>query len=104
MSLAETNFSVADIEDITKRKDTLTTNIVVKGTKLNNRTLGSAFNLNAYNNRNINEELYFNFNINGQCDCLYYENDSLITKGLFKVTKVILTGGAATKNCVITGL
>lgn len=103
LSLAETNFSVADIEDITKRKDTFTTNIVVKGTKLNNQILGSAFNMNAYNNPNINEELYFNFNINGQCDCLYYENDSLITKGLFKVTEVIVNGGTATYNCVITG-
>ena len=103
-SFAETSFSIADIADITTRKDTTTKNIQIKGTKANNRLLGSLFNLNRTHNNNYGESLMFNYNMNKECDCLYYENDSLISKGFFKIIDVTVdASGNVVYSAVITG-
>ncbi|MDY0906576.1 hypothetical protein [Pedobacter sp. CFBP9032] len=103
-SFAETSFSIADIADITTRKDTTTKNIQIKGTKANNRLLGSLFNLNRTHNGNYGESLMFNYNMNKECDCLYYENDSLISKGFFKIIDVTVdSSGNVVYSAVITG-
>ncbi|RYF09398.1 MAG: hypothetical protein EOO42_23950, partial [Flavobacteriales bacterium] len=64
IGLSESEFAIADISDISKRSDTLTKNIVLKGTKNNQRILGNIFNLNRVHDSNLTENLFFNFNLN----------------------------------------
>ncbi|MCX2474088.1 DUF5977 domain-containing protein [Pedobacter sp. MC2016-05] len=103
LSLAETTFSISDINDITARKDTVTTNITIKATKNNNRILGNIYNLNVTNNQNNPKNIYNNFNLNGDVECLLFENDSLICKGLFKIIEVMFKGDVISYECMITG-
>lgn len=104
LDLSVTTFSIADISDITTRKDTTTKNIQLKGTKTNNRILGNIFDLNRIHDNNYSQSLMFNYNLNKECDCLLYENDSLISKGFFKITDVTIDAqGNTIYSAVITG-
>ncbi|WP_316797319.1 DUF5977 domain-containing protein [Pedobacter agri] len=104
LDLSETTFAISDISDITTRKDTTTKNITLKGTKNNNRILGSIFNLNRIHDAKYSESLFFNYNFNKEVDCLLYENDSLINKGIFKITDVTVDeNNNYVYNAVVTG-
>ncbi|WP_316736276.1 DUF5977 domain-containing protein [Pedobacter aquatilis] len=103
LSLSYTDFNIADINDITRRKDKITKDITIKATKNNNKILGNCFNLNVFNNQNINEDLFYNYNINGEVEALFYENDSLLSKGLFKITESNVKDGVITYSASITG-
>jgi hypothetical protein len=79
-----TIYSINDLSDITKRKDTITKNIKILGTKNNSRVLGNLANLN----RNVSTSsinLNFNFKANNQTDCLIFENNILILKGKLQI-------------------
>lgn len=79
-----TIFSINDIKDISKRKDTISKNIKILGTKNNNRVLGNLFNLNRYVTTGANN-LNYNFKANNQTECIIYENNLVILKGQLQI-------------------
>lgn len=98
-----TVFSINDITDISKRKDTITKNIKIVGTKNNNRVLGNLANLN----RNVtagNTDLNYNFKANNQTQCQIFENNILILKGKLQVVEVNKdSSGVIEYDAVVTG-
>ncbi len=99
-----TTYSVADIADISIRKDSISKNIKLKGTKNNNRVFGNLYNINRNVDSNIAQNLFFNYQPNKQIDCLVYENDTLILKGQLQVREVnIDPDNEVSYDAVITG-
>jgi len=76
-----TTFQVADIADITTRKDAITKTISFKGTKNNNIIFGNISNFNRYVDESISLPILFNFDITKAIDCQVYENSTLILEG-----------------------
>lgn len=94
-----TTFSVANIADISQRKDSISKNIKLKATKNNNRIFGNLYNINRYTDNAISVNLGFNYKPSKKLDCLVYENDTLILKGQFQILK----GNNEIYEAVITG-
>jgi len=98
------DFSITEIQDITKRKDNLSKNIQLKGTKNNNRILGNAYNISKNVDSLSTQSLYSSFSINKKVECIVLENSILIMKGYFKVTNVKKSlSGDITYEALITG-
>lgn len=99
-----TTFSVADIADISIRKDSISKNIKLKGTKNNNRVFGNLYNINRNVDSSITQNLFFNYQPNKQIDCLVYENDTLILKGQLQVREVNIDPyNEVSYDAIITG-
>lgn len=98
-----TTFSINDIKDISKRKDTISKNIKILGTKNNNRVLGNLFNLNRFvSTGSIN--LNYNYKANNQTNCIIYENNMVVLKGQLQIIDVAKDeNGDITYNAVVTG-
>lgn len=98
-----TTFSINDIKDISKRKDTISKNIKILGTKNNNRVLGNLFNLNRFvSTGTVN--LNYNFKANNQTDCIIYENNLVILKGQLQIIEANKNeDGDIIYNAVVTG-
>ncbi|MES2265587.1 MAG: DUF5977 domain-containing protein [Bacteroidota bacterium] len=74
-------WQVADVADITKRKDAISKTLTFKATKNNNIVFGNLSNLNRMVDDSVNLSFFFNFNITKDIDCIVYENTTLILKG-----------------------
>jgi hypothetical protein len=98
-----TNFSITDIADISSRKDNLTKNITLKGTKNNNLIFGNIFNQSRYVDTEIVGNLFVNFSINKKVECQIYENSVLIIKGFLEFKQATSSKGQLTYECQITG-
>jgi hypothetical protein len=98
-------FSVADVSDISKRKDHMTKEIAFKGTKKNNSAFGSLFHLNKLTDHDtVENKLFFNYNPLKTVDCLIYEDSSILLRGSLRVTKVKIDKyGNIIYQTVITG-
>ena len=95
-------FSVADITDITTRKNNVKT-INFKGTKNNNRVLGSLFDLGRTTDLSIPTDIFFNYNPLIGVTAFVYENDDLIFKGSLRVKNTSTNNGNIIYNTYING-
>ncbi|MGY4540050.1 hypothetical protein ACVW0P_004492 [Mucilaginibacter sp. UYNi724] len=97
-------FQVADVSDITKRKDCISKTITFKATKNNNLVFGNLSNLNRVVDDSVNLSFLFNFNITKDIDCVVYEDTTLILKGklhFISCSRDVL--GNLTYQCSIKG-
>ncbi|MET0462294.1 MAG: hypothetical protein ABW007_04045 [Chitinophagaceae bacterium] len=85
-----TVFSVADISDISVRKDNITKTIQFKGTPNNNKAFGHLFNLNSTSSLDISNALFFNYNPLRAVKTWIYEDGILLLKGSLRVTDVTI--------------
>ncbi|QEC78765.1 DUF5977 domain-containing protein [Mucilaginibacter ginsenosidivorax] len=74
-------FQVADIADISKRKDAISKTITFKNSKNNALVFGNLSNLNRVVDDTVNLSFLFNFNITKDIDCQVYEGNTLIFVG-----------------------
>ena len=99
-----TVFAIADIADISKRKDNATKTISFKGTKKNNEAFGSLFFLNRFVDFNVTNSLFFNYSSLRPVDCLIYEDSILVFRGKLRVLNTTVTkNGDVTYNTMATG-
>lgn len=84
-------FSIADIADISVRKDSLTKTVLFKGTKNNNIAFGSLFANNKITDTNITGKIGFNYNPLRTVDCYVYENGMILLKGSMRVLEIDVT-------------
>lgn len=98
----QTTFAISDVSDITSKKDTISINITLKGTKNNNRALGNLYNQSRYVT-STSEMLFTNFSINSKINCMVLENSIQILSGYLQVSKVYQVDGALNYECIITG-
>lgn len=98
-----TTFSISDLTDISKRKDSISKNLKILGTKTNNRILGNLFHLN----RDVTigaVNLNYNYKANKQISAIVYENNIVVLKGKFQVIYVDKDiNNNLFYDCVITG-
>ncbi|MBN9295375.1 MAG: hypothetical protein J0I41_00120 [Filimonas sp.] len=102
-----TTFSIADISDISQRKDSITKSIVLKGTETNNAAFGSLFHFNRTANPSTAEGLFFNFSpltAMSSINCLVYEDGVLLLNGTIIVESITASEkGDISYNVVISG-
>jgi len=97
-------FQVADLADISTRKDAITQTITFKGTKKNNIVFGNLSNLNRMVDSTIDLPFLYNFSITQDIDCFVYENSTLIFKGkLHFISAQHDKDGNITYDCAIKG-
>lgn len=75
------NFSVTEIQDISKRSSAFSKTIILPGTKQNLEKLGFLFNVNI-------EFADATFDINRKVQAFVYQNDSVVLDGFFKLINV----------------
>lgn len=83
----QTTFAVSDASDITKRPDTITKSITLKGTEQNNKAFGHLFHLNRNVDLKKSNKLFFNYSPLRTVDCLIYEDSVLIFRGNLMITE-----------------
>ena len=83
-----TTFSIADIQDISKRKDKITKQIAFKGSPTNNQAFGSLFHQNQIADTNLTNRLFFNYNPLRTVTCLIYEDSVLLLRGELRVLEI----------------
>lgn len=100
----ETTFSIAEISDLSKRKDTISKDITFKGTDVNNRAFGSLYHYNRTADIALSNKLFFNYAPLRKVDCLVYEESELLLKGnLLVYSTKIDKDGFINYQCTITG-
>jgi len=97
-----TTFQVADLADISKRKDAISKTISFKATQNNNAVFGNLSNLNRYVDDNVNLSFYFNFDITKDIPCIVYENKVQIFQGTlhFLSSNRDTTGNISYETCI----
>lgn len=98
-----TTFLVADIADISSRKDSITKNIILQGTPRNNQAFGSMFMINRRTSFTIANKLFFNYSPIRTVDCIVYDNFMPILRGQLLVTQIDVNNGTVYYNTTITG-
>lgn len=73
------NYSVAEIQDISKKNTSFSKTIVLPGTKNNNELLGQLFDVSVSNS---------NFDINRKVPCTIYGADIVLMKGYFRLIAI----------------
>lgn len=101
----ETTFSVNAAADIAQRKDSLSKNISLPGTKNNNRIFNNLYSFNRESNADIAEVLFANYSPNIGVKATMYENNFPVLVGTLKINDVSRdrATGAFTYTGVITG-
>ncbi len=98
-----TVFALSEIKDISTKKDTISKNITLKGTKNNNRIFGNVFNQSRHVDSAIEENLFVNFSVNKQVECIVLENSISILKGYLVFDSATKAKGVITYTCHIVG-
>lgn len=99
-----TIYSLAEIEDITLRKDTVTQAIALRGTEANNTAFGAVFHLNKHVNLSLANKMALNYTALRPVDCTLFENGLLVIKGSLVIQEVeVKENGAIVYQCNITG-
>lgn len=97
-------FAVADISDISKRKDKITKQIQFKGTPVNDNAFGSLFHLNRNSDFGIDNRLFFNYNPLRTVESLIYEDSVLLLRGSMRVLEVnVDRNGGVLYQTIVTG-
>lgn len=86
-------FSLENIQDITTRKDNLTKELNIKGTKHNNQILGNLYDISRYSEDTFTEELQHNFRANQKIRCILLENNIEIVKGNILISDIQINNG-----------
>src|SRR5690606_16773765 len=94
-----TIFKLENIQDITKREDSITKNFTLKGTKNNNNVLGYLYNLSKFSA----ETLATNLEPNRKIKCQLFENNIQIISGSLLIQDIEIKNGDITYNCIIVG-
>ena len=96
-------FSVEEIKDISKRKDNISTDVVIKGTQKNNIILGSLYNIDRDVIINSPSTIFANYQPNKYIECFVLENNVEIMRGKLLISSVNIKSGIVYYNCSIIG-
>ena len=94
-----TIFSVENLQDITKRNDTITFDIKLLRTKANNIALGNLFDISTFSSPQYNQQLGHNYIPNQLVNCQLYEDNTQLVKGKLQIVDF----DKLTYNAAITG-
>lgn len=97
------SFSVEELKDISKRKDKISTDIVIKGTKLNNILLGALYNVDRDVIINSPQTIFTDYKPNRYVDCFILENNVEVMRGKLLITSVNIKQGIVYYNCSVVG-
>ena len=100
-----TTFSLEEIKDVSKRKDTITKTIVIKGTKGNNIIFGGLYDISreVSLDESFTGNLLYNYKPNKYLNCFVLENNVEIIKGKLLITSIDIKEGTVLYNCSIIG-
>jgi len=98
-----TVFSVENIKNIESRKDNVTKDIVIKGTKKNKQAFSFLENLSRSTASSVGKELGAFLKPNAQVNCQLFSNNIQIMKGKLVVNNSEVKDSVSTYNCTITG-
>jgi hypothetical protein len=97
-----TTFSINDLTDISKRKDAISKNLKILGTKNNNRVFGNLFHLNRSVTTGSN--LNYNYKSNKKIKSIIYENNIIVMTGDLQVIDVTKNeNGDIIYDAIVTG-
>ncbi|MDF2948009.1 MAG: hypothetical protein K0R07_19 [Sedimentibacter sp.] len=94
-----TVFAVENLQDITKRNDTITYDIKLLRTKNNNIALGNLFDISTFSSPMYHQQLGHNYTPNQLVNCQLYEDSTQLLKGKLQIVDFNKTE----YNAVITG-
>lgn len=97
-------FSLENLQDISQRKDNISKDIVIKGSKNNNMVLGNLYDISRYSSDSYTQELQHNFKANRSVKCILLENGIQILTGSLMVKNIVVkANNDITYNCLIIG-
>ncbi len=96
---ASTIFAVENLQDITKRNDTITYDIKLLRTKNNNIALGNLFDISTFSSTQYGHQLGHNYTPNQLVNCQLYEDNTQLLKGKLQIVDF----DKLSYNAVITG-
>jgi hypothetical protein len=97
-----TTYSLNDLTDISKRKDAISKNLKILGTKNNNRVFGNLFHLNRSVTTGSN--LNYNYKSNKKIKSIIYENNIIVMTGDLQVINVTKNeNGDIIYDTIVTG-
>jgi len=96
---ASTIFAVENLQDITKRNDTITYDIKLLRTKNNNIALGNLYDISTFSSLQYNQQLGHNYTPNQFVNCQLFEDNTQLLKGKLQIVNF----DKSTYNAVITG-
>ncbi|WP_449439633.1 hypothetical protein [Pedobacter steynii] len=102
-----TIISVSDINNISKRNETITTDFLFKNTPNNNKAFGYAFMVTKHiSELDTSNKLFFNFNAQVLVDAYVYENGIQILKGQLRLKSISINsnGEIQYKSCITGSL
>lgn len=94
-----TIFALENLQDITKRNDTITYDIKLLRTKNNNIALGNLYDISTFSSPQYTQQLGHNFTPNQFVNCQLFEDNTQLLKGKLQ----ILDFNKTEYNAVITG-
>lgn len=94
-----TIFAVENLQDITKRNDTICYDIKLLRTKSNNIALGNLFDISTFSSSQYTQQLGHNYTPNQFVNCQLFEDNTQLLKGKLQ----ILDFNKSEYNAVITG-
>lgn len=94
-----TIFAVENLQDITKRNDTICYDIKLLRTKNNNIALGNLFDISTFSSTQYTQQLGHNFTPNQFVNCQLFEDNTQLLKGKMQIVDFNKTE----YNAVITG-
>lgn len=92
-------FSVENLQDITKRNDTITYDIKLLRTKNNNIALGNLYDISSFSSPLFTEQLGHNYAPSQLVNCQLFEDNTQLFKGKLQIVDF----DKSTYNAVITG-
>lgn len=96
-------FKVDDLRDITSRKDSISTDIVLKGTQQNNIIFGGLYNIDRDVIINHPTTIFTNYVPNKYIACFLLENGIEVFRGKLIVSTIDVNKGVIYYNCAIVG-
>ena len=84
----ETIYSIDNVADISKRKDSISKNISFPGTTNNDRIFNSIYNFNRECDQTLPETLFFNYNPLVGVSAILYENNYPLITGLLTIQEI----------------
>ncbi len=94
-----TIFAVENLQDITKRNDTITYDIKLLRTKNNNNALGNLYDISTFSSTLYSQQLGHNYTPNQFVNCQLFEDNTQLLKGKLQIVDFNKTE----YNAVITG-
>lgn len=94
-----TIFSVENLQDITKRNDTITYDIKLLRTKNNNIALGNLFDISTFSSSSYTQQLGHNYTPNQVVNCQLFEDNTQLLTGKLQIVDFDKTE----YNAIITG-